>query len=151
MNLNTDINIKNAFKKAFLSLEAKEDLEHDTKMVMYRFLSEIEKLTEEKGINRKELAKLIGTSASYITQLYRGNRVLNLETIAKFQKVFNITFEVKVIQNSIEELYKNVNVEELCENDRIDGFWVYHKYEPEYNDELSHLLISTDNIEKRSA
>jgi len=81
------------------SVSSKDELEHNTKMLMYRFLSEIERLAEEKNLNRKELAALIGTSASYITQLFRGTKILNLETIAKFQKVFDVTFKVEAIPN----------------------------------------------------
>lgn len=134
MTLNTKSEIQKAFYNAFLSIDSKEELEHDTKMLMYRFLSEIERLSEEKVINRKELARLIGTSASYITQLFRGNKILNLETIAKFQKVFDINFEIKAIPNELSESYIGINMGEFCNSQRkIQGFWAFHRFKPAYN------------------
>ena len=76
MNLNTKTEIKEAFESAFSSIDAKEDFEHNARMIMYRFLSEVERISDEKNLNRKELAALIGTSPSYITQLFRGNKKL---------------------------------------------------------------------------
>lgn len=103
MNLKSKTAIKNVIHSAFLSKDDDEDLEHNSRMIMYRFLSEIERLSEEKNMNKKELAKKIGTSASYITQLYRGSKLINLHTLAKLQKIFNITFEVKAIPNNPSE------------------------------------------------
>ncbi|MDP1726585.1 MAG: helix-turn-helix transcriptional regulator [Bacteroidota bacterium] len=70
------------------------DIKHEKQVIMFRFLSEIERLADERGINRKTLAKLINTSASYLTQLYRGTKPLNIETIAKLQKVLDVKFEI---------------------------------------------------------
>jgi hypothetical protein len=75
-----------------------EDIKHDKQILMYRFLSEIDRVAEEKGIvNRKDLASMLGTSASYITQLYKGSKPLNFETVAKAQAALNIKFEICAI------------------------------------------------------
>lgn len=81
------------------------DNKHETQMVSYRFLSEIERISDEKNLNRKELAKAIGTSASFITQLFRGVKIINIETIAKFQKALDVIFEIKAIPISKENAY----------------------------------------------
>ncbi len=104
MNSNPIKKTKDAFKVAFSAIDSKEDLEHDSKMIMYRFLSEVERISEEKGWNRKELAARFGTSPSYLKQLFRGNKLINLQTIAKFQKVFDLTFEIKAVSNNEEEV-----------------------------------------------
>jgi ribosome-binding protein aMBF1 (putative translation factor) len=104
MNSNINDQIKNNFKNSLASIDSKDDLEHDARMIMYRFLSEVEQIADIRGLNRKELAALIGTSASYLTQLFRGIKLINMETIAKFQKVFNITFDIKAIPNNVEEI-----------------------------------------------
>lgn len=98
MNLNTEEDIKKAYADAISSV-GKKQIEHEARMIMYRVLSEVERLSDERNLNRKKLASLIGTSASYITQLFRGSKLLNLETIAKFQQVFGITFEIKAVAN----------------------------------------------------
>lgn len=100
MNFNSNNDIQKAFNDLFKSRDEKEDIDFQAHMIMFRFLSEIEILTEERKMTRKELAQRIGTSASYITQLYRGNKLLNLETIAKLQKVFDITFDIKANANA---------------------------------------------------
>ena len=69
---------------------------YNAEMLMYRFLSEVEIITEERKISKKELAKLVGTSPSYITQLYRGNKIASLEFLARLAKVLNIEFNIKV-------------------------------------------------------
>lgn len=104
MNLNTKAEIK-----AFLKAQSKksssknvidaEEIDHKKRMIMYRFLSEVERVTEEKRLSRKELAKLIGTSASYITQLYRGSKIINLETLAKLEYALKVSFDISAKSN----------------------------------------------------
>lgn len=72
-----------------------EELEHEKQMLMYAFLSEIEKFQNIQAINRKTLAGLIKTSSSFITQIFRGNKPLNFETLAKIQKALNIKFYIQ--------------------------------------------------------
>jgi transcriptional regulator with XRE-family HTH domain len=65
-------------------------------MLMAKFLSEIEQQQKLKDIDRKTLAALIGTSPSYLTQVFRGDKPLNFKTLAKIQAVLNIRFEVSI-------------------------------------------------------
>lgn len=98
MNMKFDAKkLKDAFRNLKRSPINPEDVEHESKMIMYRFLSEIEDLMEKNSMTKKDLARLIGTSPSYITQLYRGSKLLNLPTIAKLQMVFNILFNVQAV------------------------------------------------------
>jgi transcriptional regulator with XRE-family HTH domain len=39
---------------------------------------------------------MIGTTPSYVTQLFRGNKIINLETIARMQLALNVEFEIKL-------------------------------------------------------
>lgn len=150
MNLNTNQEIKKAFENAFKLVDT-EDLEHESKMVMYRFLSEIERISDEKKLNRKELASLIGTSASYITQLFRGNKLINMETIAKFQKAFDIVFEIKAIPNNAEEAFQDFNIDNLCQKqEEPQGFWAFHKFKQSYYSEPSHVAISGNYFERKT-
>jgi transcriptional regulator with XRE-family HTH domain len=99
MNFTSKYDIQKQFQDLIRKSDETVDIDFLADMIMYRFLSEIEILTDERKMTRKELAQLIGTSASYITQLYRGTKLLNLTTIAKLEKVFDITFEIKAIPN----------------------------------------------------
>lgn len=71
-----------------------EKIKHEAQMLTFSFLSEIEKYQELQGMTRKELSEKIKTSASYITQVFRGDKPLNFETLAKMQSALNITFHV---------------------------------------------------------
>jgi ribosome-binding protein aMBF1 (putative translation factor) len=68
---------------------------------MARFLHVIETVMEERGIKKKDLAKMINTSPSFITQLFRGTKIINLETLAKIKLALEIDFEIKIKQDSI--------------------------------------------------
>src|ERR1700760_5187963 len=77
------------------SSKTEEDLlKEDEDMLMAGYLSEIEKYQQENKITRKDLAKRINTSPSYLTQVFRGDKPLNFYTVAKIQKALDIRFKV---------------------------------------------------------
>jgi transcriptional regulator with XRE-family HTH domain len=76
-----------------------DKISHKAHMISFRFLSEIEK-TIDSNISRKALSKLIGTSPSYITQLFRGDKLVNLMTLAKLEDVFESEFDIVFRKNS---------------------------------------------------
>ncbi|MGZ5244599.1 MAG: helix-turn-helix domain-containing protein [Bacteroidia bacterium] len=90
--------IKNAFNK-LLSLPEEDENEVDAKILVARFLSEIQRVMIEMNISKTELAKSIGTSASFITQLFRGDKLINFKTLAKIQKTLDLTFQVQAKSN----------------------------------------------------
>jgi transcriptional regulator with XRE-family HTH domain len=100
--------IETAFK-TILSFDNEQDqLELEAKLIMAKFLEKIQEIATQKGLKKKDLAQKIGTSASYITQLYRGHKLLNLMTLAKLQRALNIEFDVALkgsnqIKNPINE------------------------------------------------
>jgi len=67
----------------------------DAEMISLRFISEIEKVMQKEGINRSELAKQLGTSKSYLTQLWRGDKAVNMSFLAKCCTVLNIKFVIQ--------------------------------------------------------
>ncbi|MGL4597330.1 MAG: helix-turn-helix domain-containing protein [Bacteroidia bacterium] len=83
-----------AYKSLFDFSSEEEKQAHEAAMVSARFLHEISRLCELHGWNKKELAKKLDVSPSFITQLYRGERLLNLTLIAKVQTVFKISFRL---------------------------------------------------------
>ncbi|MBN2664372.1 MAG: helix-turn-helix transcriptional regulator [Bacteroidales bacterium] len=122
------------------------DLEHEKIMIQMRFMSEVEILMEEKKINKKQLAKVIGTSASYITQLFRGNKTLNLETIAKFQNAFEYKFGIeakKDICKPITNIFTQEDYISLFASSRIQKKSIINI------DEFTPLSISIDNVKRK--
>lgn len=103
--------IETAFK-TILSFDNEQDqLELEAKIIMAKFLEKIQEIAAQKGLKKKDLAQKIGTSASYITQLYRGHKLLNLMTLAKFQSALDIEFDI-VIKGS-EQIKNPVNEENI--------------------------------------
>lgn len=117
--------IKASFDQFFESFSEEELQEQQARLLAFKFLSEVEKAMEKEGMNRKELAQEIGTSASYVTQLFRGDRLLNFNTLAKMVRALGLDFEIKdksrekSVQEEIADLL-NMNI------DKRPGYWVYH-------------------------
>jgi transcriptional regulator with XRE-family HTH domain len=97
MSLSNRVTAEKSFQDLSESIGDSDKIMIETRLLMYRFLSEIDKITSERGINRKELAKLAGTSASYITQLYQGKKIINLQMIARIKKALDIDFKIEVV------------------------------------------------------
>jgi len=119
MKLKTNEEIKNAFDQLFNQLSEQDRLENDANLLMFRFLSIIETKCEDLGWNRKQLAEKVGTSASYITQLFRGDKLINMITLAKFQKVLGLEFEIA------EKISYEEKVKEYAPVSDGNGYWVY--------------------------
>jgi len=101
MKLKDKYQISKGYENLFSFRDEKDELDFEAHMLMFRFLSEVEKTSEEgRIIKNKELASKLGVSPSYITQLFNGDKLLNFTMLAKLQKVFNITFEIKARKNS---------------------------------------------------
>lgn len=80
----------------FQNINVFDDLDFRVEEISNRFLQHILDYMEEKNMTRKTLASLIGTSPSYITQLFNNTRTLNLVTIAKIEQALNVRFEVEL-------------------------------------------------------
>src|SRR5690625_5307001 len=85
--------IRNEFQKLF-EKSPEEQVEHRAQMLSYIFLSEAQKVMDRKGWTRKQLADEIGTSASYLTQLFRGDRLLNFKTVAKIEYALDLKYGI---------------------------------------------------------
>jgi len=118
------------FEELFKFRDGKEELDHEAHMIMFRILSEIEKqqVTGRK-LKKNELASRLGVAPSYITQLYNGDKLLNLTMLAKIQRVFDITFEITAKRNnsSVNENIKNKIRAENYANQVAEEIMVYRK------------------------
>ena len=127
--------ISKEFENLFTFRDEKEELDHEAHMIMFRFLSEVEEHSGAKKLKRNELASKLGVSSSYITQLFKGDKLLNFNMLAKIQKAFDITFQIKARKN--ESLYSvdSLNVDSLPPVPiESEGFWVWHNLNrPDYS------------------
>lgn len=122
--------IETAFK-TMLSFDNEQDqLELEAKLIMAKFLEKIQEIATQKGLKKKDLAQKIGTSASYITQLYRGHKLLNLMTLAKLQRALNIEFDVAIKGSN--QIINPINEE-------ISGAYLKPRYASEKSGKFSKL------------
>jgi len=98
MNLNSTDDIRREFQKLF-EKSPDQQIEHRAQMLSLIFLGKVDEALEQKGWTKKRLADEIGVSASYLTQLFRGDRMLNFKTIAKMEQALELRFEIKEFNN----------------------------------------------------
>jgi len=100
MKFKEKYHISKGYENLFSFSDEKDELDYEAHMLMFRFLSEVEKISTESGIRKnKDLASKLGVSPSYITQIFNGDKLLNLTMLAKIQKAFSITFEIRARNN----------------------------------------------------
>jgi len=76
-----------------LKFENKEDrIDVKASFIQLDILHEVENLMKAKKLSRKELAKKLNKSASFISQFVSGDKALNLKMIAQFQEIFDAKF-----------------------------------------------------------
>lgn len=149
-----DINsIRERFQQLTKHKSEDEEIQHDAQMLMFRFLTETQKYQDLQGVNRKSLAKRIKTSASYLTQLFRGDKPLNFITLAKFQKTLDITFKVEAISNSAEIYIEDESLwlEKINKYNVQGGYWCYKNMstpkEDIYHEDFEDVLLIDNKLE----
>ena len=96
MNWKNNKHIKDSYNNLLIPGSYEEKVELDSVLLMAQFLSAFETEMEKKKLKKKDLANMIGTSSSYITQLFRGTKIINLETIAKIMTALDLQCEVMI-------------------------------------------------------
>lgn len=99
-----------------LELSPEEQIEQDALILGFQFLSRIDKARLDQGLTKKELASKVGTSASFITQLFSGDRKPSWNLLAKMQKELSIEFKIHtgeeirdLLNEGIMDYYKKWN------------------------------------------
>lgn len=100
-NLRTPEEIKAAFGGLFTNRTEEQHRQDAAQLLSFRFLSEVERLMTERDLTKRQLASSVGTSASYITQLFRGDRLVNIDMLARFEQVLGIQFVTRAGESSI--------------------------------------------------
>ena len=88
--------LKNLAGNLFNFESEQEELEHIASMKSLSFLKGLKSHMEREGISKKDLAESLGTSKSYITQLFTGDRLLNLKLICRIEKALGVNFEMRL-------------------------------------------------------
>lgn len=91
MNMNSD-KIQNLLK-----LDDNEKFEMEMDLIHFSIIKHIIHHMDEK--KRKELAEEIGVSNSFISQLFSGDKKINIKLMAKFQRALDFKFVIESAPN----------------------------------------------------
>lgn len=153
--MNTKLNnieVNPVFEDLFTFKSIEDKIEHDAQMISYRILSELERICDQKNISRKALADMVGTSKSYITQLFNGTKSINASFMAKCENALDARFEVSCklmnddYSKSIDNQYDKIEFANL--KPRM-GWSMFTKH-PE-NDEVILGYLEPENAQKQVA
>lgn len=90
----------------FNTLSQEEEMASKADLLSLQFLGLVDQKMEELGMSKKELAQRVGTSASFITQLFRGDRKPSWKMLAKMETELGIEFKVTT-QELFQERLRN--------------------------------------------
>ena len=91
-----NMNSKNKIKKVF-TLNEKEKLDFERDLIHFSCVKHIQ--SHMGTMKKNELAKKIGVSASFITQLFTGDKILNFPLLVKFQRALDFKFQIDSSSN----------------------------------------------------
>lgn len=86
--------MSNPWKELFDSLSEEDKLHNEALILSARFLEIVQDALDEQGLSRKDLAERMGVSPSYLTQLFRGNRLLNMKAVVQMETALGMKFHV---------------------------------------------------------
>lgn len=94
MNSN-NINFKDEIKKAFKfkSEDEKDDFRAD--VIHINIIQSVLDQMKKQNLTKADIAKSLNISKSFITQLFSGNKLLNLKFIAKLERILNCKFHAE--------------------------------------------------------
>ncbi|WP_114752011.1 helix-turn-helix domain-containing protein [Pleomorphovibrio marinus] len=86
--------IKKEWDALFGTMSQEDLVSSKADLLAMQFLGLVDQKMEQENISKKDLAQKIGTSASFITQLFRGDRKPNWNILAKMSLELGIEFKV---------------------------------------------------------
>jgi transcriptional regulator with XRE-family HTH domain len=116
--INKKEEILKQFERFLTFQDDTEKLEFEASKIHLDFIDELLNMMEEQKMTKSELADKLGTSKSYITQLFSGDKLINLLLLAKIQRVFKTGFNILPGRAP-------VYAKEFREKIRKDGYLLY--------------------------
>ncbi|SEF67263.1 helix-turn-helix domain-containing protein [Algoriphagus boritolerans] len=98
--------IKKEWENLFNEISHEDRVSSLADVLALQFLGLVDRKMELEKISKKELAKKIGTSASFITQLFRGDKKPNWNILAKMSMELGLEFKVmteELLQEKVQE------------------------------------------------
>lgn len=98
--------IKNQWDNLFNEISYEDRVSSLADVLALQFLGLVDRKMAHEKISKKELAKKIGTSASFITQMFRGDKKPNWNILAKMSLELGLDFKVmseELLQEKVQE------------------------------------------------
>lgn len=127
------------------SLSTNDKYDIEAKLIMAQFINGILSVMESTKVSRKDLAEKIDTSASFITQIFKGTKSINFLALAKIQEALNIKFTVNVKRKKGEIKLDPKAIIEMSKSFQETNLWAY---EIKSNYESSDFSPLSSKIEK---
>jgi transcriptional regulator with XRE-family HTH domain len=111
-----------------------DKIELEEKILSARFLSQIEEYLDSNKMSKKDFAKKLGVSASFISQLFTGDKIASLKFMAKIQLKLGIKFYISTvnqydmeikIDKAIDDMFKSIMDLERYKNAIEDEFLIF--------------------------
>ena len=121
MNTNSEAkNVQEKFRDLLKPDTYQEKIELDALLLAAPYLEMIQDKMEEMNMKKKDLAKDLNTSPSYITQLMNTNKMLNFTILARIAEVLDLKFQVSLKSefSNVEYLEKFNPNKELLEHQK---------------------------------
>lgn len=93
---------KMTLSKLTAQLSAEDQLDIDASVISGRFVYEIDQLRQKQGLNKKEFAEKLGVTASYLTQVFRGDKQINTKLLAKVERALDVRVEAHIISANVD-------------------------------------------------
>lgn len=84
-------------KEVFKFENDDDAVQFEAETIHLDLINEISKLMSLKNMNKAELAKALGTTKGYVSQLFSGEKLLNLKTLAKIQRIFGVKLNLQFV------------------------------------------------------
>ncbi|WP_339880561.1 helix-turn-helix domain-containing protein [uncultured Algoriphagus sp.] len=130
--------IKNEWDALMNEMSYEDQVASKADLFALQFLGLVDQKMESLKMNKKELAEKIGTSASFITQLFRGDRKPNWNILAKMSLELELDFKVF----TEELLQEKVQEELLAYHQRWSKTQEYLKLKNQVTNPLSVMAVS---------
>lgn len=121
-----------------LKFENEEDrIDVKASFIQLDILDVVKSLMKEKNISRTELAEKLKKSKSFVSQLFSGDKALNLKMIAQFQEIFDAKFVPSFKYYSEYALEKQISKKNFLKASQDEG---WKKVAPIYDINTQEIL-----------
>ena len=69
--------------------------EFEVSALHFNFIEKIQELMNERSIKNKEFAKKLKVPESFVSQLFSGDKLLDLKLLTQIQKIFDVRYITK--------------------------------------------------------